>query len=93
MVISSDSLSSGHVTAWLGLWATVRVDVTGNVTVARAVYGSLYYILSSMVTTSIESDASEFVGLSPTGLPYGSLEKVGHRFSVPLVCRMAHWRR
>ena len=66
--------------AWAQVWNRGRVDVVGNVQIARAVYGSWYYILSSMPVTphtgGYSTPEEEFVGLSPTGLPYGDEDDV-----------------
>ena len=76
MTISAgDGLHRGHVRSWLSLWADGRIDVTGNLTVARAVFGAYYYIYSSLLSTSSDYDFTN-IGFSPTGLPYGALRKV-----------------
>ena len=62
------------MTAWRELWSRGRVDVSGNATVARAVYASLFYTLCSLPTN--DDLQSPYIGLSPAGLPYGTLGKV-----------------
>ena len=69
------TLFSSHVTEWTGLWARGRVDVEGNLTLARINYASLYYITSSLPLH--EDRLWPFVGLSPGGLAHGSDGKVG----------------
>ena len=64
-----DQLYADHVKSWSELWQRGRIDVEGNRTIARAVYGSLYYILSSIPLQEKPNDM--FVGLSPGGLPFG----------------------
>ncbi len=37
-----------HVQAWEDVWANGAIQVEGNTALAKVVYGSLYYILSSL---------------------------------------------
>ncbi|CAL8123676.1 unnamed protein product [Orchesella dallaii] len=72
-----------HVRAWTDLWTDGAIEVKGNDQLAKVVYGSLYYILSSLpVTTETNSPNEQFYGLSPGGLAYGSLlmDYQGHSF-------------
>ncbi|EDO39683.1 predicted protein, partial [Nematostella vectensis] len=66
-----EGLLDSHVTAWEKLWGEGRVDMKGNLPLAQAVYGSLYYILSSI-------RESWPYGLSPGGL--ASDGYYGHTF-------------
>ena len=68
LVKQHDALYAEHVKAWADVWNRGRVDIVGNLRLSQAVYGSWYYILSSMPVNATEEG---FVGLSPTGLPYG----------------------
>lgn len=71
---SNDQLYAQHVEAWSHLWANGSIVVVGNERLSRAVYGSLYYILSSM---PVKPDLTwPYIGLSPTGLPFGNTEDV-----------------
>ena len=67
-------LYNHHVEAWIDVWNSGHIDVVGNLKLAQAVYGSWYYILSSMPV--IGSESMEYVGLSPSGLPYGEAHNV-----------------
>ncbi len=70
---SNNKLHDDHVDAWLSLWSEGRIDIHGCVPIARAVYASFYYILSSV---PISAKLPSFVGLSPSGLPFGYLPAV-----------------
>ena len=63
---SNDELFASHVRAWTSLWSRGRVDIDGDLSLARAAYGSWYYILSSLPVNY----HPQFVGLSPCGLPH-----------------------
>ena len=67
-----EKLLAEHKAAWKALWDTGRIDIEGDLEMAQAVYGSMYYILSST-----RHDWS--YGLSPGGLPGGE-EYMGHTF-------------
>lgn len=65
------------------MWENGAIEVKGNLHLAKVVYGSLYYILSSLpVTTETHSPIEQFYGLSPGGLGYGTLlmDYQGHSF-------------
>ena len=67
-------LFDSHLNAWKLVWDDGRIEVEGNVQLGKVVYGSLYYILSSLpVTTETNSPVGQFYGLSPGGVAYGSL--------------------
>ena len=61
-----------HKEAWKRLWDTGKIDIEGDLELSQAVYGSMYYILSS-------TRADWPYGLSPGGLPGGE-EYMGHTF-------------
>ena len=42
-----ETLLAEHKAAWKALWDTGRIDIEGDLEMAQAVYGSMYYILSS----------------------------------------------
>ncbi len=66
---SHDQLYAHHVLAWSEAWKQGRVDVVGNSQLSQTIYGSLYYLLSSI---PLHKDKKQpFVGLSPAGLPFG----------------------
>ena len=67
-----EQLLEEHKAAWKALWETGRIEIEGDLEMAQAVYGSMYYILSST-----RSDWP--YGLSPGGLPGGE-EYMGHTF-------------
>ncbi|KAH9490328.1 hypothetical protein Btru_034976 [Bulinus truncatus] len=75
------TLLSGHVEEWNKIWQRGRIDVTGNVSIARLNYACLYYLLTSLPFTSNRDDWP-FVGLSPGGLAHGSqdMDYMGHVF-------------
>ena len=62
---SNDELFASHIRAWTSLWSRGRVDIFGDISLARAAYSSWYYILSSLPVNY----HPQFVGLSPCGLP------------------------
>ncbi|XP_071079962.1 protein-glucosylgalactosylhydroxylysine glucosidase-like [Haliotis cracherodii] len=79
-LMSNGTLYSSHVAAWGDLWEKGRVDVEGNLTLARINYACLYYLTSSL---PLKEDAAwPFVGLSPGGLAHGARGKDynGHVF-------------
>ena len=65
----NDSLMVLHIWSWALLWKNGRIDVGGDSRLAKAVYGGLYYTLSSL--PMIKHNNSPFLGLSPSGPPYG----------------------
>ena len=83
LVKSNDELYAEHVRTWGTVWSAGRVDVVGNLPLGQAIYGAYYYILSSMPLS--EDPTSPFIGLSPSGLPFGDLGMVGNLFCV-FVC-------
>ena len=67
-----EKLLAEHKAAWKALWDTGRIEIEGDLEMAQAVYGSMYYILSS-------TRHDWPYGLSPGGLP-ASEEYMGHTF-------------
>jgi len=65
---SNDELFTSHVRAWTSLWSRGRVDVVGDLSVARAAYASWYYILSSIPLNY----QPQFTGVSPCGLSHSA---------------------
>lgn len=68
--VPANELMSAHTAAWAELWEA-GYDFEGNITVARSVNSSLYYILSN-----VRDDVP--LGLSPGGLAIDAYE--GHSF-------------
>ncbi|XP_046585029.1 protein-glucosylgalactosylhydroxylysine glucosidase-like [Haliotis rubra] len=69
-LMANGTLYSSHVAAWRDVWEKGRVDVEGNLTLARINYACLYYLTSSL---PLKEDPNwSFVGLSPGGLAHGS---------------------
>ncbi|XP_064622222.1 protein-glucosylgalactosylhydroxylysine glucosidase-like [Lineus longissimus] len=76
----TDKLLQSHVAAWHALWTRSAIILEGNLPLARAVSGAMYYILSSI---QLEYDPSDpFIGLSPSDLAHGdtSEDYLGHVF-------------
>ncbi len=53
----------------MDLWQNGRIDVSGNLKLAKAIYGSLYYLTSSIPL--VNDPSWPYIGLSPGGLPFG----------------------
>lgn len=72
------SLETSHVNAWFKSWKEGRIDITGNISLARTTYASYYYILSSVLPPDPEILVKPwpFVGLSPGDLAHGALGRV-----------------
>ena len=68
-LLKEDKLRESHANIWLEFWNNGRIEIQGNDTIARAVYGSMYYLFSSLPFQ--EDTTNPFIGLSPSGLPYG----------------------
>lgn len=66
-----EELFASHVQAWKELWDDGRIEVEGNLTLAQAISGSLYYTLSSLRPSWV-------FGLSPGGLATDGYD--GHVF-------------
>lgn len=76
LIHGKDELFASHIREWGKLWSKGRVDIKGNLTLAKAAYGSFYYLLSSL---PLKMD-QHFKGLSPSGLALGDKDKVGDCF-------------
>ena len=72
----SGSLLSSHVQEWRSVWSRGRIDVKGDISIARLAYSSLYYILSSLPFQADPVSEWPFFGLSPGGLAHGEKDKV-----------------
>ncbi|CAL1536283.1 unnamed protein product [Lymnaea stagnalis] len=77
----SGQLLANHVQGWNQIWQKGRVDVKGDITIARHNYGCFYYIFSSLPFNGNRKDWP-FIGLSPGGLAHGVEGKdyYGHVF-------------
>lgn len=71
LIHGRDELFASHIREWGKLWNKGRVDIKGNLTLAKAAYGSFYYLLSSL---PLKMD-QHFKGLSPSGLALGDRDK------------------
>lgn len=69
----NSDLFDRHKEAWENVWNEGSIEVDGNVELGKVIYGSLYYILSSLpvVTSTTNQPLRQFYGLSPGGLAYG----------------------
>ena len=73
-LVKGDLLSRQHYHAWYDVWRKGRVDIGGNISLARIVTASYFYILSSV---PIREDRHwPYYGLSPNGLPWGGNDDV-----------------
>jgi hypothetical protein len=69
---SSETIMLSHVNAWASVWEDGLIEIEGNTDLSKVVFGSLYYILSSLpVVTETNTPVRQFYGLSPGGLAYG----------------------
>ena len=68
----SGQLRRLHTDAWSSLWHRGRIEVGGDLQLARTVSASQYYILSSVPDS--DDPSWPFVGLSPSGLAWGDDE-------------------
>jgi len=68
-LIRSSELRKLHTDAWASLWRRGRIEVIGDLQLARALSASQYYILSSVPDS--DDPHWPFVGLSPSGLAWG----------------------
>ncbi|KAJ8316694.1 hypothetical protein KUTeg_005753, partial [Tegillarca granosa] len=84
VVFMNGSLETSHTNAWIKSWEEGRIDLTGNIPLARVTYASYYYILSSVLPPDpdILVKPWPFVGLSPGDLAHGALGRdyAGHVF-------------
>lgn len=81
LTAKGDVLLKEHARAWADIWRAGRIDIVGDDRLARAVYGCLYYVMSSLPV--LEPSGVPFFGLSPESLAYGdgTLEDyLGHVF-------------
>ncbi|XP_078001372.1 protein-glucosylgalactosylhydroxylysine glucosidase-like [Glandiceps talaboti] len=73
LLADGDKLYNSHVAAWHYKWNHGRIDLEGNLDLAKAIYGSMYYILSSLPPLlTDESFKFPFYGISPGGLAQGA---------------------
>ncbi|KAM9302159.1 protein-glucosylgalactosylhydroxylysine glucosidase [Gastrophryne carolinensis] len=73
------SLISSHVDAWTRIWEGCWIEVEGDPVLRQAVYGCLYYLLSSLPPLGC---SEAFNGVSPGGLSNGQRDEDywGHVF-------------
>lgn len=79
-LIQSGSLYLSHIQAWTKLWEGSSVEVDGPPSLSQAIYGCLYYLLSSI--PPLASCDFPFSGISPGGLSNGTQDEDywGHVF-------------
>ncbi|XP_007885623.2 protein-glucosylgalactosylhydroxylysine glucosidase isoform X1 [Callorhinchus milii] len=63
------TLYPSHMEAWAWLWGQSRLEVTGSQHLSQALFGGLYYLMSSL--PQAHTPDFLFTGLSPGGLPNG----------------------
>ncbi|XP_022098202.1 protein-glucosylgalactosylhydroxylysine glucosidase-like [Acanthaster planci] len=80
---SAGMLYSNHYMEWQNKWNSGLMEVD-NVTLSKAIYGSMYYILSSLPSINYDDQQFpfHFYGLSPGGLAHGRFDTdyEGHVF-------------
>ncbi|XP_077992790.1 protein-glucosylgalactosylhydroxylysine glucosidase-like [Glandiceps talaboti] len=77
-----DELLALHVQKWKDTWNNGRIEVD-DVQLGKLIYGSFYYILSSLPTVEeTNNPKNQFFGLSPGGLANGAYlrDYQGHSF-------------
>ena len=77
-----DELLKKHTDLWMKKWNKGRVELTGNLPAQKAIYGSLYYLYSSLPAMETNQPNNQFYSLSPGSLSYGAPKKdyYGHVF-------------
>ncbi|XP_064597126.1 uncharacterized protein LOC135463672 [Liolophura sinensis] len=77
-----DYLYQSHIKAWESRWNGGRIEVSGNLQLQKLIYGSFYYLLSSLPSMESNLPANQFYGLSPGGLSNGAnaTDYQGHVF-------------
>ena len=68
-------LYGSHICAWTSLWRRGRIDCWGDSSLSRIVYGSLYYLYSSLRMFDTYDLDLPFFGLSPESLAYGDMSE------------------
>ncbi|NXX48698.1 PGGHG glucosidase, partial [Tricholaema leucomelas] len=69
-LVAAGSLHSSHVHAWAALWRGCCIDLEGPLPLRQALYGCLYYLLSSIPPQG--NSGFLFHGISPGGLSNGT---------------------
>ncbi|CAH0726149.1 unnamed protein product, partial [Brenthis ino] len=77
-----DELFEKHVDQWLKLYQQAKINIEGNLQLAKIVNGIWYYFLSSLPAEESNLPSDRFYGLSPTGLARGGTfdDYEGHNF-------------
>ena len=77
-----DELLKNHTDLWMKKWNKGRVELTGNLPAQKAIYGSLYYLYSSLPAMETNQPNNQFYSLSPGSLSYGAMGRDynGHVF-------------
>ncbi|CAG7819586.1 unnamed protein product [Allacma fusca] len=82
-VNNPEQILKSHEAAWEAVWDDGRIEVEGNLGLAKLLYGCLYYILASLpIVGETNTPTRQFYGLSPGGLAYGDylMDYQGHSF-------------
>ncbi|KAG4071845.1 hypothetical protein HA402_006006 [Bradysia odoriphaga] len=83
LTVSNSELFKKHVAEWDKFWNDFEIKVTGNRILSRAIYASIFYLVSSLPSNETNIPTNAFYGLSPTGLGRGgkiSEDYEGHNF-------------
>ena len=66
-------LDLSHITSWTKNWDAGRIEIKGNnMKLRKVLYGSQYYIKSSLPAPDTDQSKNEFHGVSPGGLGRGA---------------------
>ncbi|CAD7078921.1 unnamed protein product [Hermetia illucens] len=72
-----------HRSEWVEFWNSFRIRIEDNLELEKAIYGSLFYIASSLPSFKTNHPTVDYYGLSPTGLGRGGVDLLdyeGHSF-------------
>ncbi|MEE6498520.1 hypothetical protein FKM82_003137 [Ascaphus truei] len=67
-LVDEGQIYSSHEKAWAEFWTESCIEVEGSLALTQALYGCLYYLLSSLPPLG---SSEEFHGISPGGLSNG----------------------
>ncbi|XP_077998833.1 protein-glucosylgalactosylhydroxylysine glucosidase-like [Glandiceps talaboti] len=68
---SGNGLYDCHVEAWEEKWKVGCINIKGSLDLSKAIYASMYYILSSLPPLIVSGKDFQFFGLSPGSLATG----------------------
>ena len=77
-----ENVMAEHVEEWQWIWGNGGIEITGDLTLAKTICVSLYYIYSNLPTKSHYRVNNHFYGLSPGSLSRGQsgIDYYGHVF-------------